>query len=153
MSSPFFSTTTCFDSSNRHRVLSNVFMEMPSKKDYPMYYTQIKRPMCIETIFVSHTYFDSGVCSRHHQKHLKRKEYQTSLDFANDVELVFSNALEFNQDHSQIWEDAIILRVSIECPGQYSYSYVNRITSVNSCLTCQSRTRYRSTQSLQQRSN
>ncbi|KAG1904739.1 Bromodomain-containing protein [Suillus fuscotomentosus] len=77
-----------------HRVLSNVFMEMPSKKDYPMYYTQIKRPMCIETIF----------------KHLKRKEYQTSLDFANDVELVFSNALEFNQDHSQIWEDAIILR-------------------------------------------
>ncbi|KAG2368854.1 Bromodomain-containing protein [Suillus spraguei] len=77
-----------------HRVLSNVFMEMPSKKDYPMYYTQIKRPMCIETIF----------------KHLKRKEYQTSLDFATDVELVFSNALEFNQDHSQIWEDAIILR-------------------------------------------
>ncbi|KAG2156595.1 RSC complex protein [Suillus bovinus] len=77
-----------------HRVLSNVFMEMPSKKDYPMYYTQIKRPMCIETIF----------------KHLKRKEYQTSLDFANDVELVFSNALEFNQDHSQIWEDAVTLR-------------------------------------------
>ncbi|KAG1895117.1 Bromodomain-containing protein, partial [Suillus fuscotomentosus] len=56
-----------------------VFMEMPSKKDYPMYYTQIKRPMCIETVF----------------KHLKRKEYQTSLDFANDVELVFPNALEF----------------------------------------------------------
>ncbi|KAG1837895.1 hypothetical protein C8R48DRAFT_782563 [Suillus tomentosus] len=62
-----------------HRVFSNVFMEMPSKKDYPMYYTQIKRPMCIETVF----------------KHLKRKEYQTSLDFANDVELVFPNALEF----------------------------------------------------------
>ncbi|KAG1757209.1 Bromodomain-containing protein [Suillus lakei] len=77
-----------------HRVLSNVFMEMPSKKDYPMYYKQIKRPTCIETIF----------------KHLKRKEYQNSLDFATDVELVFSNALEFNQDHSQIWEDAIILR-------------------------------------------
>lgn len=77
-----------------HRVLSNVFMEMPSKKDYPMYYKQIKRPMCIETIF----------------KHLKRKEYQTSLEFATDVEVVFSNALEFNQDHSQIWEDAIILR-------------------------------------------
>ncbi|KAG0707435.1 RSC complex protein [Suillus ampliporus] len=77
-----------------HRVLSNVFMEMPSKKDYPIYYKQIKRPICIETIF----------------KHLKRKEYQTSIDFATDVELVFSNALEFNQDHSQIWEDAIILR-------------------------------------------
>ncbi|KAH0838060.1 Bromodomain-containing protein [Lanmaoa asiatica] len=77
-----------------HRVLSDVFMEMPSKKDYPSYYKQIKRPMCLEYIF----------------KRLKRKEYITSEEFANEVELVFSNALEFNQDHSQIWEDASILR-------------------------------------------
>ncbi|KIK94150.1 hypothetical protein PAXRUDRAFT_470360 [Paxillus rubicundulus Ve08.2h10] len=77
-----------------HRVLSNVFMEMPSKKDYPSYYTQIKRPICLEHIF----------------KRLKRKEYTTSEVFANDVELVFSNALEFNQEHSQIWEDAVTLR-------------------------------------------
>ncbi|KAG6337064.1 hypothetical protein ID866_2017 [Astraeus odoratus] len=54
-----------------HRVLSDVFMEMPSKKDYPMYYKQIKRPICIENIF----------------KRLKRKEYTTSEEFANDVEL------------------------------------------------------------------
>ncbi|KAF9225509.1 Bromodomain-containing protein [Gyrodon lividus] len=77
-----------------HRVLSDVFMEMPSKKDYPSYYKQIKRPICLEHIF----------------KRLKRKEYITSEEFANDVELVFSNALEFNQDHSQIWNDAITLR-------------------------------------------
>ncbi|KAG8219550.1 Bromodomain-containing protein [Butyriboletus roseoflavus] len=77
-----------------HRVLSDVFMEMPSKKDYPSYYKQIKRPMCLEYIF----------------KRLKRKEYATSEEFANEVELVFSNALEFNQDHSQIWEDASTLR-------------------------------------------
>ncbi|KAF9245828.1 Bromodomain-containing protein [Melanogaster broomeanus] len=76
------------------RVLSDVFMEMPSKKDYPTYYKQIKRPICLEQIF----------------KRLKRKEYVTSEEFANDIELVFSNALEFNQDHSQIWEDAITLR-------------------------------------------
>lgn len=52
------------------------------------------------------------------QKHLKRKEYPTSLDFANDVELVFSNALEFNMEHTPIWEDAIVLRVrslSLDC--------------------------------------
>ncbi|KAF8846080.1 Bromodomain-containing protein [Paxillus ammoniavirescens] len=77
-----------------HRVFSDVFMEMPSKKDYPSYYTQIKRPICLEYIF----------------KRLKRKEYTTSKEFADDVELVFSNALEFNQDHSQIWEDAVTLR-------------------------------------------
>lgn len=45
------------------------------------------------------------------QKHLKRKEYHTSQDFANDVELVFSNALEFNQEHTEIWDDAMVLRV------------------------------------------
>lgn len=50
------------------------------------------------------------------QKHLKRKEYPTSLDFANDVELVFSNALEFNVEHTPIWEDAIILRVRFTEP-------------------------------------
>ena len=35
------------------------------------------------------------------------------MDFANDVELVFSNALEFNQEHTQIWEDAVTLRVRL----------------------------------------
>ncbi|KIJ66243.1 hypothetical protein HYDPIDRAFT_86245 [Hydnomerulius pinastri MD-312] len=77
-----------------HRILSDVFMEMPSKKDYPSYYKQIKRPICLEHIF----------------KRLKRKEYTNSEEFADEVELVFSNALAFNQDHSQIWEDAVTLR-------------------------------------------
>lgn len=45
------------------------------------------------------------------QKHLKRKEYHNASDFANDVELVFSNALDFNQEHTQIWDDALVLRV------------------------------------------
>lgn len=77
-----------------HRILSDAFMDMPSKKDYPTYYREIKRPICIETIF----------------KRLKRKEYTTSEEFANDVELVFANALTFNLEHSQIWEDAVTLR-------------------------------------------
>lgn len=47
----------------------------------------------------------------HLQKRLKRKEYPKPSDFANDVELVFSNALEFNQERTQIWEDAVTLRV------------------------------------------
>ena len=47
------------------------------------------------------------------QKKLKRKEYHKPIDFANDVELVFSNALEFNQEHTQIWEDATTLRACL----------------------------------------
>ncbi|KAG9314100.1 Bromodomain-containing protein [Chiua virens] len=99
-----------------HRVLSDVFMEMPSKKDYPSYYKQIKRPMCLEYIF----------------KRLKRKEYTTSEEFANEVELVFSNALEFNQDHSQIWQDAGTLRVGLFCVACHMTYNDRRITSANS---------------------
>ncbi|KAG6910499.1 hypothetical protein DXG01_009918 [Tephrocybe rancida] len=76
------------------RALSKEFMELPSKKDWPDYYRQIKRPQCLETIF----------------KHIKRKEYATSNDFADDVELVFNNAMAFNQEHTGIWEDARALR-------------------------------------------
>lgn len=45
------------------------------------------------------------------QKKLKRKEYHTSADFARDVQLVFSNAVEFNSEGSQIHEDAQTLKV------------------------------------------
>ena len=46
------------------------------------------------------------------QRHLKRKEYHSSAHFAAEVELVFSNAFTFNQEHSPVWEDAMALRVS-----------------------------------------
>lgn len=49
------------------------------------------------------------------QKHIKRKEYLSVAEFATDVELVFSNALTFNQEHTLIWEDARVLRVRPVC--------------------------------------
>ncbi|KAG7452277.1 Bromodomain-containing protein [Guyanagaster necrorhizus] len=76
------------------RTISAEFMELPSKKDWPIYYKEIKHPQCLENIF----------------KRIKRKEYAAADDFANDVELVFSNALAFNQEHTLIWEDALTLR-------------------------------------------
>ncbi|KAK2461446.1 hypothetical protein APHAL10511_005909 [Amanita phalloides] len=76
------------------RILATEFMELPSKKEWPIYYKEIKRPQCIENIF----------------KRIKRKEYPSAAEFAADVELVFSNALTFNQEHTLIWEDARVLR-------------------------------------------
>jgi Bromodomain len=46
------------------------------------------------------------------QKHLKRKEYLSVAQFAQDVELVFSNAMQFNEDHTPLWEAARQLKVS-----------------------------------------
>ncbi|KAI0094443.1 Bromodomain-containing protein [Irpex rosettiformis] len=104
------------------RVLSGEFMDLPNKKLWPSYYKVIKRPRSFEMIF----------------KHLKRKEYETVLDFANDVELIFSNALEFNQEHTQIWEDAIVLRdhfrqLMSTLPAPYSipaYANTDRSTKI-----------------------
>lgn len=76
------------------RVMSTEFMQLPNKKQWAIYYKQIKNPQCIENIF----------------RKIKRKDYHTSAVFASDVELVFSNAMTFNQVHSGIWEDALILR-------------------------------------------
>ena len=45
------------------------------------------------------------------QKKLKRKEYHMSAEFSKDVQLVFSNAVEFNSEGSQIHEDAQTLKV------------------------------------------
>lgn len=72
------------------------------------------------------------------QKKLKRKEYHTSVDFSKDVQLVFSNAMEFNSEGSQIHEDAQTLKV---CPSQMIifilYEAEPRVspTSTSSCLT------------------
>ncbi|KAI0673783.1 Bromodomain-containing protein [Trametes maxima] len=100
---------------DKGRVLSAEFMELPSRKQWPMYYQIIKKPQCLENIF----------------KKIKRKEYHNPSDFANDVELVFSNALEFNQEHTQIWEDAVLLReffrkLMADLPEPYTIpAYVN----------------------------
>lgn len=50
------------------------------------------------------------------QKKIKKKEYASMAEFADDVELVFSNCQTFNQEHTLIWEDAEALRVRDTLP-------------------------------------
>lgn len=45
-------TFTCLCASSG-RVKSSMFMELPNKKDWAIYYQQIKRPMALEMIHVS----------------------------------------------------------------------------------------------------
>ncbi|KAI5826317.1 Bromodomain-containing protein, partial [Schizophyllum commune Tattone D] len=76
------------------RILSTEFMELPSKKVWPIYYKVIKKPECLEAI----------------RKRVKDKVYTNAADFAADVERVFSNAMEFNREGFVIYEDARTLR-------------------------------------------
>ncbi|TRM66051.1 hypothetical protein BD626DRAFT_196124 [Schizophyllum amplum] len=76
------------------RILSTEFMELPSKKLWPIYYKTIKNPECLEAI----------------RKRVKDKTYTNAADFAAGVELVFNNAMSFNQEYTMIWEDAKALK-------------------------------------------
>lgn len=103
-------------------------MELPDKRAYPIYYKTIKRLMCFDTILVSQhasSHTQDKIKFFKKQKRIKRKEYATMAQFAADVELVFANALSFNEEHSPIWEDAMTLKVRTyymkSCnPGSYS---------------------------------
>jgi Bromodomain len=65
------------------RVLSALFMELPSAEDYADYYDVIKNPICMSQI--------------------KRKKYQSINDFRKDFHLMFENAKEYNEAASQVY--------------------------------------------------
>ena len=46
------------------------------------------------------------------QKRVKQKTYPDLDTFAADVNLIFNNAMQFNAEDSQIYEDAVLLKVS-----------------------------------------
>ncbi|KAJ7597482.1 RSC complex protein [Mycena floridula] len=97
------------------RLRAHEFMTLPSRKLWAYYYTLIKQPQCLETI----------------AKQLKHKEYPSAAEFAADVELVFSNAMSFNQDHTPIWEDALALRdyfrqLMSDLPEQWALSQYSK---------------------------
>ncbi|PPR01936.1 hypothetical protein CVT24_001275 [Panaeolus cyanescens] len=91
------------------RKLSDEFMQLPSRKLWPQYYKEIKHPQCFDNVY----------------KKIKRKEYRSAAEFAADTELIFSNATTFNQEYTQIWNDAVTLReyfkqLMSDLPAPYS---------------------------------
>ncbi|KAG9124301.1 hypothetical protein FRC07_012101 [Ceratobasidium sp. 392] len=75
---------------------SDVFMDMVPRKEYPEYYQVIKKPICFNQI----------------RKRINQGTYTSPKAFMDEVELVFTNAITYNEDHSQIWEDAKILQAT-----------------------------------------
>ncbi|KAF8336503.1 uncharacterized protein EI90DRAFT_3119741 [Cantharellus anzutake] len=85
------------------------FNVLPNKKEWPDYYKQIEKPIALDNIF----------------KKLKKKAYANSSEFAADVELLFDNALKFNEDNSPVWLAAKTLRpifreILTELPPEYA---------------------------------
>ncbi|KAJ2357646.1 ATP-dependent DNA helicase Snf21 [Coemansia sp. RSA 2618] len=72
----------------------DLFLELPSKRNYPDYYVIVRQPIAIKTI-------------RHKAK---AHRYATVVDFYNDWKLMFDNARLYNKEDSIVYDDACVLQ-------------------------------------------
>ena len=79
-----------------YRSRSELFMDVVSKRDYPLYYTMIKTPISMNMI----------------KKRLNSTYYRTIAHFRDDFHLMFNNARIFNEEGSFVYEDANEMQVS-----------------------------------------
>ncbi|KAM7196321.1 hypothetical protein V8F33_006230 [Rhypophila sp. PSN 637] len=70
------------------------FERLPDKSELPDYYTAIRNPMALDLI----------------KKKYKRKKYTTLDQVMQDLELMFENAKEYNEEGSEVYEDAVELQ-------------------------------------------
>ncbi|XP_071082321.1 protein polybromo-1-like isoform X6 [Haliotis cracherodii] len=74
--------------------LSEPFLKLPSKRFYPDYYEEIKKPISLYNI----------------RKKLKVNQYRNLGELQVDLNLVFDNAKHYNQDTSKLYRDAVVLQ-------------------------------------------
>ncbi|XP_064474413.1 protein polybromo-1-like isoform X2 [Ornithodoros turicata] len=72
------------------RPLISIFMERPSKRDYPDYYEVISNPIDMRTI----------------EENAKSNKYMTEEAMISDLRLMFNNCRLYNEEGSQIYQDA-----------------------------------------------
>ncbi|KAK8076198.1 hypothetical protein PG994_003470 [Apiospora phragmitis] len=70
------------------------FEKLPDKQATPEYYANIKNPIALDTI----------------KKKAKRKKYPNVDAALKDIELMFENAKQYNEEGSQIFQDAVELQ-------------------------------------------
>ncbi|KAI0668688.1 SNF2 family N-terminal domain-containing protein [Trametes maxima] len=76
------------DDTGRRR--SDLFRELPDRREYPDYYQLIKQPIALSTI----------------RKRISSHYYKNVLDFREDMRLMFNNARTYNQEGSWVYVDA-----------------------------------------------
>ncbi|XP_015750032.1 PREDICTED: protein polybromo-1-like, partial [Acropora digitifera] len=82
----FSAVKDCTDSHGRQLCL--IFQKLPSRAEYPDYYTLIKKPIDMAKINTK----------------LYGDQYQTLDDFLSDFQLMFDNACRYNEPDSQVYK-------------------------------------------------
>ncbi|KAF2827195.1 chromatin structure-remodeling complex protein-like protein rsc1 [Ophiobolus disseminans] len=77
-----------------NKLMVSAFERVPDKAAMPEYHAEIKSPMAMDIL----------------KRKLKRKKYQNVDHFMVDVELMFENAKQYNEEESQIYQDAVHLQ-------------------------------------------
>ncbi|PAV74647.1 hypothetical protein WR25_25647 [Diploscapter pachys] len=75
------------------REVAEPFVQLPSKRELPDYYEVITKPMDFNRI----------------QKKLQNERYFSVEEMGEDIHLMFENARTYNQDGSELYNDAIIM--------------------------------------------
>ncbi|XP_072928806.1 protein polybromo-1 isoform X4 [Hemitrygon akajei] len=88
-----------FEAVKNHRnsqgqLLAQPFLRLPSKKDYPDYYQQIKHPMSLQII----------------RQKLKNNEFENLDQLESDMNLMFENAKRYNIPNSAIFKRVLKLQ-------------------------------------------
>lgn len=78
----------------QNKLMVGAFERVPDKAVMPEYHAEIKSPMAMDIL----------------KRKLKRKKYNSVDHFMQDVELMFENAKQYNEEDSQIYKDAVHLQ-------------------------------------------
>ncbi|XP_010775835.1 protein polybromo-1 isoform X3 [Notothenia coriiceps] len=76
------------------QLISEPFLQLPSRKDYPDYYHQINQPICLHLI----------------KNKMKNNEYESVEHIDSDLMRMFENAKRYNVPHSSIYKRALKLQ-------------------------------------------
>uniref|UniRef100_A0A3Q2DSR5 Protein polybromo-1 n=1 Tax=Cyprinodon variegatus TaxID=28743 RepID=A0A3Q2DSR5_CYPVA len=79
---------------NQGQLISEPFLQLPSRKDYPDYYQQITQPLCLHQI----------------KNKMKNNEYESVEHIDSDLTLMFENAKRYNIPHSSIYKRVLKLQ-------------------------------------------
>ncbi|XP_048651055.1 transcription activator BRG1 isoform X4 [Marmota marmota marmota] len=83
-----------YKDSSSGRQLSEVFIQLPSRKELPEYYELIRKPVDFKKI----------------KERIRNHKYRSLSDLEKDVMLLCQNAQTFNLEGSLIYEDSIVLQ-------------------------------------------
>lgn len=81
---------TVYDYQFDGRKLIDIFVKLPSKKDYPNYFQVVSEPIDMTMI----------------ESKIKENKYSSDHLLVQDLELMFNNARNYNEGSSQIYKDA-----------------------------------------------